>query len=174
LPKLKLAVALPLGHLLLAAGLFQWAYRVEGPMYVSAPRLICRGLNAPAQLFGIIGAVLWTPDWDLLPHSMLGFDSGDLVFLVGVILVWWLVGRSLDQRAKPTRPLHIGQALLTFLPLLTVAAVLFIAGLEWARRPWENLGYGAQAVLSFAWSACLASWGGMIVARAIRRRHHQI
>jgi len=110
LHKLRWTWALPITQSLVAASLLQWGYSVPAPrgseLYVPTARLICRGLNAPALIFRMFDPIRYGPEFDWIPRSTLGFDSDDLFFLVGVIVVWYIAGRSLDGVALE-RPLRI-------------------------------------------------------------------
>ena len=73
--KFKWALILPAVHVTIAAAVFQWDYRRFPPfgaeLWRSAPRRILRGLDAPANLLGVVKATGW------MPRCVLGFDSDD-------------------------------------------------------------------------------------------------
>jgi hypothetical protein len=105
-PRLKLALLLPVVQVGITAILTQWADRVSwillgssrapGPLvhlhlFVIELRVIWRGINAPAFPLGQLA-------WVLPTYRILGFGVDDLFYLVGVLILWHLVGRKLDRR----------------------------------------------------------------------------
>ncbi len=172
--KLRLAIVLPIIQFVFAVILLQLEYQATVPMYVPTARLICRGLNAPAALFNALDPIEWgmAPSW--LPHSVFGFDTGDLFFLAGVIVVWYLVGRALDQRRafKAAGRRQVVTAWIVYPLLLTLGGFLLFAGLQDFRLPqFSNLGYRPErAILTLIWAAGLIFVSGRGLAGAIRRR----
>jgi hypothetical protein len=172
--RLRLALSLPVIQFGIAATLLQWGYRTPVPpgseMYIPTARLVCRGLNAPALLFRILDPFTWGLAGDRIPRSMLGFDTGDIPFLVGVIVVWYLVGRALDKRriSKTAERSRIAVALIACF-LLSLGGLLFSAGLHdlGPARP-NNSSPPVGAVLTLVWSAALIFLSGRGLARAIR------
>jgi len=98
--KLRLAAVLPIVQFVVAVLLLQWGYRIHIPMYLPTADLVCQGLNAPALLsrFPLYAVQEWEPESAWVSRPMLGLYGGDVFFLVGVIVVWFLVGRALDRR----------------------------------------------------------------------------
>lgn len=173
--KLKLALVLPIIQLAIAATLLQWGYRAPVPrgseLYVPTVRLICRGLNAPALLFRMLNPIGLGPAFDWVPRSMLGFDTDDLFFLVGVIIVWCLVGRALDQRRTSTTAARSRMAtvLIMCLLLMAVGGLLLWLALHDLQHPgYENLDPPVGAFLTLMWSASLVVLSGKGLLRAIR------
>jgi len=99
-------------QLVLAIALMQWGYWATkhrpgkfDTVYVSTPSLLCDGLDAPAAVLRMLYRMflerLW-PGVDL--WNVAGFGIDDLIFLAGVAILWYLVGRSLDRRVFGTLP----------------------------------------------------------------------
>lgn len=160
--KLKFATILPIIQFAIAAILLQCGYRTHIPrrseMYMPTTRLICRGLNAPALLFRILNPISWGPRFDWVPRSILGFDTDDVFFLLGVIVIWYLMGRALDRRGDARVGGWIG-ILLRFaisLILLGLGVILVLAGLHdfGPGRP-NNPSFPLGAVLTLAWAIVL-------------------
>jgi hypothetical protein len=167
--KLRLAFILPCAQLAIAAMLLQHSYRVRIPGYTPTSRLVCMGLNAPALLFRILDPAQfdWSPDW--IPRSLLGFYINDFCFLTGVILVWYLVGRVLDQgyMSPPFKSSGVAGALVGYVLLLTAGIVLLLSGVEIFQRPqYNNPNYILMVLLMWLWSALL---GAVACAGLIKR-----
>ena len=99
--KLKLAIVLPIIQVLVALFLLLQADRTHGPggvdyHYFPPAWLICKGLNAPAMLLLIPFGGTW---YFVPPIPMVG----RALFLISVAIVWYFVGRLLDQRRAPSR-----------------------------------------------------------------------
>ena len=169
--KLKLAMVLPIILFAVAALLLQFA----GPrdFYVSTPRLICWGLNAPALLFRTLNPIGWGPTFGWLPRSVLGFDTDDLFFLAGVIFVWYFVGRAIDRQggSKPKARPRTATALIVHTLLLAVGGLLFYLGLRDFQDPtFGNLGHRPyRGILTFLWSGNLIFLSGRALVRVTRR-----
>jgi hypothetical protein len=170
--KLRLAWVLPIIQVLVASILMEWSKRAHGPRrveyYVPTSWLICRGLNAPALLFRFLNPRMWVPTWDWVPRSVLDFDVDRVFFVVGVAVVWYLVGRGLDQRGiSKTAGRHgVATAFIVY-PLLLVLGVLLLYGglrdLMNPITPYAPVG----ASLMLIWSAVLILLSGRGLARAI-------
>jgi hypothetical protein len=128
--------------------------------------LICFGINAPAVLF--------KSPWYVVPKtslSILGFGAEELSFLLGVAVVWYLVGRWLDQR-EPRAALPItARSFIYSILLIAFGVVLFFLGLAAIfRHPGGNSFGGIVAgTLSLVWS--LAIIGHCVVRLGSRLRH---
>jgi len=173
--RFRLALLLPVLQFVLAAILLQWGYRAPVPrgseLYVPTVRLICRGLNAPALLFRLLDPISWGSEFDWIPRSVLGFDTDDVFFLLGVIIVWYFAGRSLDQRWTSGMAGRSGIAtvLATCVLLLALGGLLSLAGLHdlGPNRP-NNPGPPIGAVLTLMWSVTLIFLSGRRLVQAIR------
>jgi len=168
--KPKLALILATVQFVLAAILLQLGYRAAVPhgveLYVPTARLICLGINAPARLFRFLDPTGWGENFDFLPRKIFGFGTDDLFFLAGVILVWCLVGRAMDQkRALRTTRGSIGPAI--DILLLTVGFILLFGGRQEMMYPRnDNPKYIVSAILTLIWSFVLIFLSG----RALMRR----
>jgi len=167
--KMRLALVLPIIHFVAAATLLQWAYRVPVPhgsgFYVPTVRLICEGLNAPALPFKALA--VFSPN----ASSVHGLPTPDVVFLVGVLLVWCIVGRALDQRwesqaaAQPTTAI----ALFAYALLLILSGILLFLGLYGLGPGRPNVADPpVRAFLTLMWSGGLIFLSGRGLVRAIR------
>ncbi len=168
--KLRLAFALPFIQSILAAILLQW--RTQSGFYVPTPRLVCWGLNAPALLFRTLNPIRWGPAFWWLPRSILGFDTDDLFFMAGVIVLWYLVGHALDRRGVSATAgrRRTASCLLAYLLLLALGGVLLYGGLHLLRhKSSDNPNDPVRAVLVLIWSVGLLCVSGRGFAKAIRR-----
>ena len=177
--KIKLAAILPATQLAFAAALLRIADRVDIPygteLYVPTARLICMGLNAPALLFRFLDPIMWGPRFAVLPSSLLGFDTHDLFFLIGVTVVWCVVGRALDRRGTLESALEgrsIGAVLVQLL-LLALGVLLFMAGVHDLEHPASNNpNQPIRAFLTFVWSVSLVWVSGLAILRRFRPTTH--
>jgi hypothetical protein len=169
--RLKLAVLLPITQLAIAASLLQWSYRIPHPqgveLYSPTPWLICFGLNAPALIFRAVSPAMWGEEYRWFPASIAGFYSDEFFFLVGVILVWYLVGRTLDRRSSPrenTNPTFttaIGATL-----LLALGGILFTSALHLFMFPGnDNPYHPVRTCLTFAWAVVIIFVSGRRLVR---------
>ncbi len=176
--KLKLALVLPIAQVVIAAILLQWGYRAPTPrgseFYEPTASLICRGLNAPALLFRVLTYYLTRSDTTLswVSRSILGFHAGDLVFLAGVIVVWYFVGWALDHR-RTVRTLGRGAivgGLIAHSLVLGLGGILFSSGLYRLKHPTDNPLHPVpvEALLTLIWAISLLFISGRGLVRAIR------
>jgi hypothetical protein len=173
--RFRLALVLPVIQFVIAAILLQWGYRTPVPrgseLYVPTVRLICRGLNAPALLFRFLNPISRGPEFDWIPRSVIGFDTDDIFFLFGVIIVWYIAGRALDQRGTSTTAERSGIAvvLVPGILLLALGVLLSLVGLHdlGPSRP-NNPGPPIGAVLTLMWSVTLICLSGRRLVQAIR------
>jgi hypothetical protein len=144
--------------------------------------MFCFGLHAPAILFEL--PVLLTShhpttnlsalEYHLLEFSMFGFTAAQLLFLVGVVVVWFLVGRMIDRYGSPA--VHQPSRTTLFLVLLKLLAMfLFIvfAAVHSFCDPWlyNNLtGNRVQGLLFLAWSLVSVILPVLNFATAIRSK----
>jgi len=161
--KLRLALVLPITQFVIATILLKWGDRTVPPgkvMYVHTARLICWGLNAPALLFRFLNPIGWGPMWDGLPRSILGFDTDDLFFLLGVIVVWYFVGRALDRRpasekVAPRGTVTVATLMVCFV-VLALGGLLSFAGVHDLVHPSSNNPYhSVRGLLTLIWSVSL-------------------
>lgn len=171
--QLRFAVVLPILQFLTAGGLLEWGHRVPPPkgldtLYMPTVTLICFGINAPAVLF--------KSPWYVLPRtslSILGFGAEELSFLLGVVLVWYLLGRELDQRESQKALLPVTALSFFFNILLIVfGMVLFLLGLAAIfRHPGGNSSGGIIAgTLFLIWSLAIDGRCGARLMSGLRHR----
>jgi hypothetical protein len=171
--KLKFAIVLPITQLLIASTLLLWADRT----YVPPPNfplawLICKGLNAPAILL----LVPFGGTWYFLPPMPF---VGRALFLMSVALIWYPVGRVLDQRkaAKRARERRVTVLVVQSL-LLTAGGLLFYFGWNELRgslltdvgafpSTWSVSLMGTFFTLT--WSVSLIFLSGRALARMVPR-----
>ncbi len=166
--KLKLALVLPVIQFIVASVLLYLA----GPPGFSElrprARLICWGPTAPAMLFRM--PAMWEPTARFLPETVLGVATIQVCFLVGVIVVWYLVGRALDRRRDPTaKSGGFATTLFVYCFLLALGGFFGYAGLDGLTTPPDER---ELPILLFAWSAGLIaiSAGGLIKKLRLARR----
>lgn len=104
---IKLSVLLPSGQFLLSLGLLllgrHYPDRQRGMDTPFAPTatMLCHGLTAPAEIFRHIASYLFPTKVNSEPFAVFGLGLDDSAFLLGVVLVWYLVGRRLETGKSP-------------------------------------------------------------------------
>jgi hypothetical protein len=185
----KFSFILPLVQLCVAISLFEWALRIPGPLgldtfYVPTPRLLCFGINAPAVLFRIPILLLMSVserthsalEHPLAEFSVLGLSASELSFLVGVVVLWFLVGRMLDHHSSSTfheRSRMTVFSVLLELLVMSMGVLLFVAAVHSFSDPWlynNMIGNRAQGILFLAWSLVLVILPILNFVRAIRSK----
>jgi hypothetical protein len=175
--RIKLSILLPSLQLALAVFLLQWGKRIRPPrgldtIYISTPSQICAGINAPATVFALLERLFWRVDHP--PPAIFGFGLGYLFFLLGVALVWHLVGRGLDQRMLWRGRLAIWtkrKLLFVGLPLTLIGAFFLYGGIRSLLTPWGLNNYWgsiASDSLAVLWSLFLI---GIPASAAVRLYH---
>jgi hypothetical protein len=172
--KLKFAIVLPIVQAVVAVSLLQKGYQLRSalgphpsPFYIPTITHICYGISAPAVFLRFV---------TLLPrvnlHSIGNFDSGDLLFLSGVILVWYLVGRAIDNRSLGSTVKSLGKRFVAefFLMMLGVALLCFSIGGALSDSTENMKGATVQIGLSVLWGCCLTLFSGIRIAAAVRSR----
>jgi hypothetical protein len=183
MPKLRLAIVLPILMLCAAFPVMRWERHVQASLpskreYPVLPTatLIYRGLNAPAVLFSTLCIeVLPIYRVDNPPPVFLGIAVNDFFFFGSVLVLWCAIGVLLDCSRVPKSPVHRGtmskRVLVTSL-LLLIAIVLFYAGLvpiQKARISANPRGDILEGALFLLWSAVIALFSVGRVAKGIRR-----
>ena len=184
MPRLKLALVLPAVQVGITAVLTQWADRVSwillgssrapGPLahlhlFVIELRVIWRGVNAPAFPLGQLA-------WVLSAYRILGFGVDDLFYLVGVLILWYLVGRKLDRRRFGIAAAESGtMATRILFPLFMMALGMFLFALSLVdfreefsfARGYYIRYYGlAVSILFLLWSLAL------MISSGLKLRHN--
>ncbi len=174
--RLKFSFVLPAAQLLIAVVLIAVGNRVPGPRvdspWIPTVRLVCHGINAPVAPLGLLGILLERVD--RRPPSILGFGAGEIFFLAGVVLLWYLVGRALDRRKSPPQGRITTSQMLLNLFLIVWGVCLFFLGLPAFQSPWRysnRVGNLAEGILFSVWSLILVLVLGANLVKAIRRRH---
>ena len=170
--KLRFAHILPLAQLVLAATLLEWDRLAGAPLGLNS-LYVCYGINAPAMLILWLARLLQV---DYISVSWMPFWLGHLLFLGGVVVLWYLVGRALEQR-RSRKPLDRGRAAAavgiwrTFLVLLGI--LLMSVSVEMARNGVRNSGGPGDLVapaLFAVWSGILIILPGVQLVKSLLRR----
>ncbi len=159
--KLRFVLLLPFLQFVIAVsllGLGQTAMPPRGPdtLYVPITAMICTGITAPAILFKL--PLHWVPVYYW--PNVGKFSAGDLLFLVGVVVVWAMVGRIIDARLlrsnQAIRP-RLGPRRTVFAVLmLLLGLLLFYMGIvPLQNSPGSVSGGIAEAILFFVWGGIL-------------------
>jgi hypothetical protein len=134
--KLKYSLVLPIVQFPIALTLVLWYYilseRQAAPILLFRPAVsfFCRGMNAPAWLIGglisevtrflILFAASSRSDWSSPSNYRIPFS--EMFFLASVLVLWFLVGRAIDQNrlAQPPvgKKIRRGEILLNIFLLL--------------------------------------------------------
>jgi len=167
--KIKVALFLPVFHFLLAVILLRWAVLYPAapvPMdtpYVPITRLVCWGISAPAERLRILSFLVPNRIDQKLLHAT-GFYSDTLIFLVGVVILWYLIGRAIDFHWFAKNPARTNSALRNTLLnwlMLVCGIYLFIVSVVNFNDPLRHpkdanlVGNVVEALLFFAWSIVL-------------------
>ena len=175
--RLKLSWILPVVQLPVAIFLLEWGWRLGvqkqnryDTLYTSTPELICDGVNAPARLLAAMSFF-----FDRVDHArptIFGLALDYVFFLTGIVVLWYLVGRALDNRrpSHEPRPLWTTTKLvLVSGPLALMGSLLFYASLQGFLSPgrWNNsTGNIVHSVMVLLWSAVLF---GVPTVKLVRR-----
>lgn len=171
--QLRFAFLLPIAQLVVALLLLQWGHRILPPrgldtIYLPTPRLVCIGINGPAVLFRI-GDFLTPQAWKYLQVG--GFSPDELWFLLGVLVIWFLIGHALDARGlrgASTPRIGIG-TLITCIAMLIVAALLLFLGLKHIHPyEWNNPASPVVGIFFIVWSLALGLLSGRKLTRFIK------
>ena len=194
--KLSLAVMLPLVQFPIAVTIVMWNHVLSdrGPafsvFYRPVLTSICRAMNAPAWIVGgliaesfrflMTSVVPLRPTWS--SPSFYGVPFGEVSFLICVLVLWFLVGRALDDRRISgilTRRTKVAGVFMgVFFVLL--GAALTIAAVNWIRdlltptnflgtKPFLYFGVTTE-ILLLAWSFLLILFPGRRLIGAIRQQ----
>jgi hypothetical protein len=180
---LRMQVLLPLTQFVVAVTMLAWGHGARAPLgldtvYVPTVTLVCKAANAPALLFKVLGFVQFLPIFrGRAPLSVFGFDTSEMLFLMGVIVLWSIIAKVVD-RGRSANKSQSGRfsaaRVTTLLFLMTFGTWLFIAGaLPAFRNPglYNNpTGNFAQGCLFLVWSLVLVIPPGIVFAREIRRK----
>jgi hypothetical protein len=173
--KIRFAVILPVGQVMIALALFKWGEQqwAGKGLFVPTGRLLCFALNAPALLFlNLLGLF---PDWSA--PRICGFYFDEIFFLPGVAFLWYLVGRALDRRrtldAQSRSRKTIPEALFNLFLVVYGVYFFWTESVMWFWHRNLLIFGGAHtydAALYWAWSLVLILVGVVNFAKAIRPR----
>jgi hypothetical protein len=95
--KLRFAYFLTAAQFVIFLTLIHWD-TVDIP-YLGSIGGLCFAINSPGlvvyQIFALMAPVRW------LPPAILGIRSDHFIFLVGVVVQWYFIGRELDRLRPP-------------------------------------------------------------------------
>jgi len=180
LNKVRFSLALPSTLLALALAMLEWARRVVAPQhwdtfYWPTPALVCYGINGPAIFFKLLvfPFTRGQPFWPSV--SVFSYGLEDLSFFVGVVVLWFFVGRALDRMMSveelPERRFIALEVLLNvFVEFLGMA--LFLLGIQGLRTPgrWNNYsGNVTEKILFLVWSFILILVASRRLKQLLRR-----
>lgn len=155
--QLKLAVVLPLVNLIAAVTMLHWS---RPDVHNGPPLLlqICWGLNAPASL-------LWNRAMPgqiekVAPTWLLSVVSGELLFMLGILVTWSFVGNELDRRNALPGDRKMLIALAVDSLMLVAGGILLWMGIEDCNSPhtefYSNFhGPSVKGFFVFVWSLSL-------------------
>src|SRR5262245_5669312 len=179
--QLKLTWALPTGQLAVAIFLLEWGNRSHGQkrfdtLYSATPTLICGGINAPARVLAAMASFF--DRIDRPEPEIFGLPIDYIFFLTGIVILWMLVGWSLDRKRFSSTgrsawsPL---QRVLVGVPLVMVGILLFYQGVHGLLTPGRFNNYAgnvAQSLLFLLWSVVLIALPSVaFVKHQISRRN---
>jgi len=193
--KLRFAVVLPILQVVVTTVLLVWTNRALSVVYPNPWRFprreayiatcvimvntILHGINAPALLLKGFARALPTQGL-----SIWGIGVGDVFYLAGIAVLWYLVGRTLDRRTFPKEPSNFrmttGRAwfnllLATWGVLLLVVSFFSLHDLTQATGVNIHtfyLNWNVWAIaLAVVWSLILFIFPGLKLARWIRGKH---
>jgi hypothetical protein len=193
--KVRFAVILPTAQVFVAAILLVWTDLAISIVYrywwrfprrevyidacVIATNTVSHGINAPALLFRGLALSL-----RLQGHPVWGVGVEDVFYLAGVVVLWYLVGRTLDRRRLriTTSASRMSTGRVWFNLLLVLWGTLLFVGCftsfyELTRASGVNIHtfYFNSDIwalaLTLVWALILMIFPGLNLAHWIRRRH---
>ena len=166
---------------LLALALLESGRRVPQPAgldfpYAPTPILICKGINAPATLFSVGVSLLPFERLDRTPAALFGLGAQELFFLLGVIILWFFVGRAIDHTTRRQGSFGpkawVAKSTIDVLLMLLATLVLLVGVTPILdTRGFTNpIGVRAAAFLWLAWFLVLFFVPGIHLVRRFRAR----
>jgi len=140
-------------------------------LYFATPTLICGGINAPARFLAATSRL-----FDRVDHAqptIAGLTLDYVFFMIGVLILWYLVGRALDNRQLGRSAWSITKQLLAGGPLALLGSLFFYNGLQGFLTPsrWNNqIGNIAQSLLFMLWSLVFLAVPALKIAQRLRLR----
>jgi hypothetical protein len=167
LGKLRLRVALPVAQLVIgiiafyADHQFSWVFLSDykGPpthrTLVFAElalfaKVFCTGVSASALLFWFFGAFAAESRLNTQPLSVVGFNLGEILFFLGVVVLWYSIGRAIERHWSCKSSNHKGLSISDrcALTLLMVWGLVLLATDIWFLR-YVSLSKGGWTSNSF-------------------------
>ena len=163
---LRFSLLLPSVQFPLAVALWEWGRRVTltrhlDTFYWPTPALVCYGINAPAVFFKLLAFPFTrgSESWRL--PSVLSYSLEDATFFAGVIILWLLIGKTLDRRwsgrVSPQERITARRVLGDLL-LVGLGIALLLEGLEGLHTPWRwgnHVGNIVESTMFLIWSFTL-------------------
>ncbi len=165
--KLKYSLALPSLQLLLALALWPYWVRSQDWPAPSPPILIYYGINAPALAFKALAVPL---------RDKVGFWPEQILFFVGVVVVWLLIGNEFDRR-RPSKisgqssRLTIAKTIWNMLMMAagTAVFILSVTDVDGLQRSWRRSEAAkAFVILMLVWSLILIVVPALILRNDFR------
>ena len=164
---------MPIAQFLLALSLLLGGRHVQQPAGIDFPYSgTARAFSAPAFLLAIACDRIVPFDRpDRTPFSIVGFGSADLLFLLGVIVVWYLVGRAIDQKLShqgPTYPRSLAGTIVLNVALIALGILLLLLGIA---PVLYKQGYPTGAVVA---GGLFLAWGGVLLFFPVINLRHAL
>jgi hypothetical protein len=141
---LKLAFILPLGQFLVSLSILKWGF-LHVPYFTDG---LWFAINAP--VLPLLEILLRLAPLHWLPAHIVGMLPRDFVLLAGAIIVWYFVGRFLDNMrlsdTQPRRSLTTGVVLLNLF-LAAYGVRLFFVSLQYLVPAYPNQRHPAGDLL---------------------------
>ena len=102
------------------------------------PTLICTGINAPARLLAAMSFFFQRVDH--APPMIFGLGLDYVLFLIGVVALWFLVGSVLGKRRSSPEPRPVwsgAKLLLVGVPLSLMGALFLYASVSGFMTRWN-------------------------------------
>jgi len=173
----RLSWILPIVQLPLAIVMLEWGRHsgVQGrfdTIFFPTPALVCKGINAPATV--LMAMAFFFDRVDHAPLTILGSTLDYPLFLIGIVIQWFLVGKALDSwRSSAGGPLvwTWSRLILVGGPLALLGALSFYESLQGFLDPWRwnnRTGNLMQSVLVLLWSFVLIGTPALKLAQRLR------
>jgi hypothetical protein len=179
--KLRLSWILPLVQLPLAIFMLEWgehsAQSAEvirmryDTLYAATPTLICIGINAPAKFLAATSYF-----FDRVDHAqptIAGLSLDYVFFMIGILILWYLVGRALDNHQLGRSAWSITKLLLAGGPLALLGSLFFYNSFQGFLTPyrWNNqIGNIGESLLFMVWSLVFLAVPALKIAQRLRLR----
>ncbi len=114
--------------------------------------------------------------FDRVDHAqptIVGLTLDYIFFLIGVLILWHLVGRAIDNRQLSRAAWTTAKILLVGGPLALLGALFFYIALQGFLTPWRwnnQIGNVVQSLLVLLWSFVLFAVPALKIAQRLRLR----